>query len=102
MVDIPVSKDGLHRLRSVSLVSGFLDGQRFDLSDGLNCIVGACCFSGTPGVADASGEPPHCVCRVLDIFFGRALTRRLQIPNMPSMNCRGCVGLGRNLLHESR
>ena len=41
MVDSSASKDGFHRLQSVSVVGGFLDGQRFDLSDGLNCIIGA-------------------------------------------------------------
>jgi ABC-type lipoprotein export system ATPase subunit/predicted nucleic acid-binding Zn-ribbon protein len=30
-----------HQLKSVSVVGGFLDGQRFDLSDGLNCVIGA-------------------------------------------------------------
>ena len=30
-----------HRITSVSIVGGFLDGQRFDLADGLNCIIGA-------------------------------------------------------------
>jgi len=30
-----------HRLGSVSIIGGFLDGQRFDLSDGLNCVIGA-------------------------------------------------------------
>jgi len=34
------SKDGFHRLQSVAVVGGFLDGQRFDLSDGLNCLIG--------------------------------------------------------------
>ncbi len=30
-----------HRIRSVAIVGGFLDGQKFDLADGLNCIIGA-------------------------------------------------------------
>lgn len=33
--------DGFHRIRSVAVVGGFLDGQKFDLADGLNCIIGA-------------------------------------------------------------
>jgi len=41
VVDPSASKDGFHRLQSVSIIGGFLDGQRFDLSDGLNCIIGA-------------------------------------------------------------
>ncbi|MCC5829122.1 MAG: AAA family ATPase [Phycisphaeraceae bacterium] len=41
MVDKSASKDTFHRLQSVSVVGGFLDGQRFDLSDGLNCVIGA-------------------------------------------------------------
>jgi len=32
---------GTHRLRSVSVIGGFLDGVRFDLAEGLNCIIGA-------------------------------------------------------------
>ena len=35
------SKEGFHRLQSVSVLGGFLDGQRFELSDGLNCVIGA-------------------------------------------------------------
>jgi hypothetical protein len=30
-----------HRIRSISVVGGFLDGARFDLADGLNCFIGA-------------------------------------------------------------
>jgi len=30
-----------HRLESVSIVGGFLDGATFDLAEGLNCIIGA-------------------------------------------------------------
>jgi hypothetical protein len=30
-----------HRLTSVSVIGGFLDGVRFDLADGLDCLVGA-------------------------------------------------------------
>lgn len=31
----------VHRLKSVSVIGGFLDGVRFDLAGGLNCIIGA-------------------------------------------------------------
>lgn len=30
-----------HRIRSVSVVGGFLDGAQFDFADGLNCLIGA-------------------------------------------------------------
>ena len=30
-----------HRLRAISVIGGFLGGERFDLSDGLNCVIGA-------------------------------------------------------------
>jgi len=30
-----------HRLKSVSIIGGFLDGVRFELADGLNCFIGA-------------------------------------------------------------
>ncbi len=30
-----------HRIRSLSIVGGFLDGASFDLGDGLNCLIGA-------------------------------------------------------------
>ncbi len=30
-----------HRLKSISVIGGFLDGVRLDLADGLNCIIGA-------------------------------------------------------------
>ena len=30
-----------HRIRSLSIIGGFLDGQRFDLVGGLNCFIGA-------------------------------------------------------------
>lgn len=30
-----------HRIRSISIIGGFLDGARFDLADGLNCFIGA-------------------------------------------------------------
>ncbi|MFN6103416.1 MAG: AAA family ATPase [Planctomycetaceae bacterium] len=41
-----VAKDSImnftsHRIRSISIVGGFLDGARFDLTDGLNCFIGA-------------------------------------------------------------
>lgn len=32
---------GSHRLKSLSVIGGFLDGATFDLSEGLNCIIGA-------------------------------------------------------------
>ena len=36
------SKDNRsHRLRSLTIIGGFLDGEKFDLADGLNCIIGA-------------------------------------------------------------
>lgn len=30
-----------HRIRSVEIVGGFLDGSQFDFADGLNCFIGA-------------------------------------------------------------
>jgi len=30
-----------HKIRSVAIRGGFLDGQTFDFSDGLNCLIGA-------------------------------------------------------------
>ena len=30
-----------HRLRSLEIIGGFLDGEKFNLADGLNCIIGA-------------------------------------------------------------
>lgn len=30
-----------HRIRSITVIGGFLDGAQFDLADGLNCIIGA-------------------------------------------------------------
>lgn len=30
-----------HRIKSVSIVGGFLDGQKFEFTDGLNCFIGA-------------------------------------------------------------
>jgi len=30
-----------HKIRSVSILGGFLDGQTFDFTDGLNCLIGA-------------------------------------------------------------
>lgn len=32
---------GSHRLKSLTVIGGFLDGAAFDLSEGLNCIIGA-------------------------------------------------------------
>jgi ABC-type lipoprotein export system ATPase subunit len=34
-------KSQSHRLRSIEIIGGFLDGEKFDLSDGLNCVIGA-------------------------------------------------------------
>lgn len=31
----------VHRLKSVSVIGGFLDGVQLDLADGLNCVIGA-------------------------------------------------------------
>ena len=36
----PSETIGFHRLRSISVTGGFLDGTQFDLSDGLNCLIG--------------------------------------------------------------
>ena len=30
-----------HRLKSISVLGGFLDGVRLELADGLNCLIGA-------------------------------------------------------------
>jgi len=30
-----------HRLKSLAVIGGFLDGQTFELADGINCIIGA-------------------------------------------------------------
>lgn len=32
---------GSHRLKSLSVIGGFLDGATFELFEGLNCIIGA-------------------------------------------------------------
>ncbi len=32
---------GTHRLKSISVIGGFLDGTTFELATGLNCIIGA-------------------------------------------------------------
>lgn len=32
---------GCHRLKSIAVIGGFLDGARLDLADGLNCVIGA-------------------------------------------------------------
>jgi len=29
-----------HRIRSIAIIGGFLDGAHFDLADGLNCVIG--------------------------------------------------------------
>jgi len=31
----------VHRLKTISVIGGFLDGVRFDLASGLNCVIGA-------------------------------------------------------------
>ena len=41
MIQERSGRNGCHRLRSVSMVGGFLDGAGFELADGLNCIIGA-------------------------------------------------------------
>jgi hypothetical protein len=30
-----------HRLRQLSVIGGFLDGQEFNFTEGLNCFIGA-------------------------------------------------------------
>jgi len=37
----PVTLPAVHRLKTISVIGGFLDGVRLDLADGLNCIIGA-------------------------------------------------------------
>ncbi len=41
MTDAVSGNGQCHRLKSVSIIGGFLDGQTFDLADGLNCVIGA-------------------------------------------------------------
>ncbi|MAD80516.1 MAG: hypothetical protein CMJ50_06695 [Planctomycetaceae bacterium] len=36
-----IHAEGGHRIRSVSVIGGFLDGARFDFVEGLNCFIGA-------------------------------------------------------------
>lgn len=36
----PVFSDGFHRLKSVAITGGFLDGMTIDFTDGLNCLIG--------------------------------------------------------------
>lgn len=38
--DNPADQNGYHRLKSVEFIGGFLDGTRFDLGDGLSCLIG--------------------------------------------------------------
>jgi hypothetical protein len=38
--DNPVDQNGYHRLKSIEFIGGFLDGTRFDLGDGLSCLIG--------------------------------------------------------------
>jgi len=35
--DLPTSS---HRLKSLSVIGGFLDGARFEFAEGLNCLIG--------------------------------------------------------------
>lgn len=37
----PLPQNNFHRLRFLSIIGGFLDGQTFEFSDGLNCLIGA-------------------------------------------------------------
>lgn len=37
----PAAPAQFHRIKSIAVVGGFLDGLRLDLADGLNCIIGA-------------------------------------------------------------
>ena len=37
---VPPAAPRFHRLRSISVVGGFLDGAQFDLANGLNCLIG--------------------------------------------------------------
>ena len=41
MTDVVSGNGQCHRLKSVSIIGGFLDGQTFNLADGLNCVIGA-------------------------------------------------------------
>ena len=34
-------RSGAHRIRSLRVVGGFLDGTTFEFADGLNCVIGA-------------------------------------------------------------
>ena len=38
---IQVAPPSVHRLKSISVIGGFLDGLRLELADGLNCLIGA-------------------------------------------------------------
>jgi hypothetical protein len=38
---LPSASSPSHRIRSISVIGGFLDGARFELTDGLNCFIGA-------------------------------------------------------------
>lgn len=37
----PKLAQNYHRIKSLSVIGGFLDGQKFEFTDGLNCIIGA-------------------------------------------------------------
>ncbi len=41
MIQDTQSNGRTHRLKSISIIGGFLDGLQLDLSDGLNCLIGA-------------------------------------------------------------
>ena len=34
-------QSGVHRIRSLGVVGGFLDGTTFEFANGLNCVIGA-------------------------------------------------------------
>ena len=36
-----ISRPAFHRLKSLSVIGGYLDGQSFEFSEGLNCLIGA-------------------------------------------------------------
>lgn len=40
LADMAVSHAAAHRIRSISVIGGFLDGIRLELADGLNCFIG--------------------------------------------------------------
>ena len=40
MIDTTTHASGCHRIKSMSVVGGFLDGLTVELADGLNCLIG--------------------------------------------------------------